>query len=165
MITSRSLDFIHDLDHVPSRKIENELLRIQRTHISGTTFSIEFTCFAPGILLLSPCHILCLVPSLYASGTHQHRSSVPLALSLQKVIGCLSNDYASILTITNISAEQAEILCLQAKDLVHKRNLRSRLVSNEGLLGWRRKRFLLLWEAGLLSAELLLRWRVVLKAN
>lgn len=157
----------NDLDHIPIRRIEFELLNIQRTHLSGATFSIEFTCFAPGVAFLSSCYILCLVPFLYASRGHQyrtHRFSV-LALSLQKVIGLLNNRYASILTVTNISSKQAAVLCCRERDMVYNGNLRNRLISDEGLVGWRRERFMLLWEAGLLSAGLLFRWRIILKAN
>lgn len=161
MSTRHSKDLIYDLDHIPSHKVEREALRIQKTRLPGATFSIEFTCFASGIGFLSPSYILCLVPFLYAS----RGSSVPLTLSLLKVIGFLTNDFVSILAITNISSEQADILRFQEQTMVHKSDLRNRLLREVGLMGWRRQRFMLLWEAGLLSAGLLCRWRIALKAN
>ena len=135
-------------------------------HSSSTTFSIEFTCFAPGITILTPCYILCLMPFIYASRSRHNTSrNVSSTLSLQKVIGWLSNDYGTILSVINISSEQAAILCGQEKDMIYNCNLRKRLISGEGLMGWRRKRLMWLWEAGLLSVGLLFRWRIILKAN
>jgi hypothetical protein len=101
------------------------------------------------------------VPFLYAS----RGSSVPLTLSLLKVIGFLTSDFVSILTITNISSEQADVLRFQEQAMVHESDLRNRLLTEGGLMGWRRKRFTLQWEAGLLSAGLLCRWRITLKVN
>jgi len=160
-------DFTHDLDHIPYYRIEREVLRILRTQLSDAIFSIEFTCFAPGITFVSPCYILCILPFLYASRSRNSyvRNSVPSTLSLQKVIGWLSNDYATTLSVTNISSEQAAILCEQEKCMVYNSNLRNQLIGDESLVGWRRKRFMLLWEAGLLSAGLIFRWRIILKAN
>jgi hypothetical protein len=106
------------------------------------------------------------MPFLYALKSQCSTSrNVPSTLSLQKVIGWLSKDYATVLSVTNISSEQATILCGQEKDMVYSCNLRTRLVGDEGLVGWRRKRFMLLWEAGLLTTGLLFRWRIILKAN
>lgn len=77
----------------------------------------------------------------------------------------MSNERLSILSITNISSEHADSLLVQEKELATSKDLRNHVVSNRGLTGWRKRRLALVWQAGLLSAGLLIRWRIVLNIN
>lgn len=62
--------------------------------------------------------------------------------------------------------EHAKLLRAQERELVENREVRRRVVDDEGgVAAWRVKRLVLLWEAGLLSAGLLTRWRIQLKAS
>ncbi len=94
-----------------------------------------------------------------------YRTSTPLLLTLQSVVAALSNERLSILTLTNISSEHADSLLFQEKELVTSKGLRNQIVRKGGLTGWRKRRLALVWQAGLLSAGLLIRWRIVLKVN
>jgi len=94
-----------------------------------------------------------------------YRTSTPLLLTLQRVVAAMSNERLSILSVTNISSEHAESLLVQEKELVTIKHLRDHTVNNRGLTGWRKRRLALVWQAGLLSAGLLIRWRIVLKVD
>ncbi len=172
------LSCAYDLDYTPYHNIEHLIFRLRRIHKLGSTFSIEFSCLTSRSTFFSRHFILCAIPLFFLSKDHKPgnrtskplRSTTPLFLTLQQVIAVLSKPSnlgraESVLSITNITMEHAKLLRAQERELVENRGVRSRIVDEGGVAAWREKRLVLLWEAGLLSAGLLTRWHVQLKAS
>ena len=159
---------MHDLDFVPYYDLESEIKRNMRIHKPGSTFSMEFSALAPGINLLGQTAIMCSLPFQSTfSRKHEiasYRTATPLLVSLQRVVALTSNDGScAIESVNNVSRQRAEHLYQIEQQLTDDRKARREVVNGEGIYRWREKRLILGWEAGLLTAGLLIRWRILLK--
>ena len=83
---------------------------------------------------------------------------------LSAFVALLSSESSKvgIRSIVDISRWHAQSLLQLEERLSNDRHLRMTCVQEEGITGWRVEKFMLAWEAGLLRAGLLTRWRVVL---
>ncbi len=111
--------------------------------------------------------MLCAIPFLPndISGLGQagriNRTSTPLFVKLEEVIALLSSaGPLSIKSIENVSYERAAMLHKLEQELVYNKNLRNEHIKDVSVEGWRKDRFMLAWEAGLLVAKKLVRWKI-----
>lgn len=144
-----------------------EIRRIQSLHRRGNSTVIEFSCLGRGVWPMSLDFILCAVLFLpidmHTGGraARINRTSAPLFIKLESVIALLSSTGAlPIKSIENISIEHTSMLYDLEQELVYNRDLRQEHIEDVGLEGWRKDRFMLAWEAGLLRAGKLARWRI-----
>jgi hypothetical protein len=112
--------------------------------------------------------ILCAIPFLLRTYKHSKeaskygRTTTPLMTQFSTFIAFMSSESSTINSIGNISRWHAHSLLQLEERLSNDRHLRMTCVQEEGIAGWREKKFMLAWEAGLLRAGFLTRWRVVL---
>jgi len=157
-----------DLDFVPFHKLEKEINKIQFGLQSGSTTVLEFSCLAPGVRFMGRDFILCAIPFLLRTykGSKEAlkygRTTAPLLTRFNTFVALMSSKSSTIKSIGNISCWHAQSLLQLEERLSNDRHLRMTCVQEEGIAGWREKRFMLAWEAGLLRAGFLTRWRVVL---
>jgi hypothetical protein len=112
--------------------------------------------------------ILCAIPFLqrtYRDSTEAlkyGRTTAPLLARFNTFVTLLSSESSTIRSIGNISHWHAHSLLHLEEKLSNDRDIRTNCVQQEGIAGWREKKFMLAWEAGLLRAGFLTRWQVVL---
>lgn len=157
-----------DLDFVPFHKLEKEINKIQSSLQSGSTTILEFSCLASEVRFMSRKFILCAIPFLLRTYNDPKkafkygRTIVPLLTGFNTFVAIMSSESSTIKSIGNISSWHAHSLLQLEERLSNDRHLRMTCVREEGIAGWREKKFMLAWEAGLLRAGFLMRWRVVL---
>lgn len=157
-----------DLDFVPFHHLEKEINEIQSSLQLGSAINLEFSCLAPAVRFMSRDFILCAIPFLLrtykdSKETPKHsRTTAPLLTPFKTFVDLLSSESSTIRSIVNISRWHAHSLLQLEERLSNDRHLRMTCVQEEGIAGWREKKFMLAWEAGLLHAGFLTRWRVVL---
>ena len=156
-----------DLDFVLYQDISVEIRRIQSLHQHGNFTTIEFSCLGSEIRLLSSDLVLCAIPflpndiSVHGQAARINRTSTPLFVKLEEVIALLSSaGPLFIKSIENVSSERAAMLHKLEQELVYNKNLRDEHIEDVNVVGWRKDRFMLAWEAGLLVAKKLVRWRI-----
>ena len=158
-----------DLDFIPFHHLEKEINKIQCSIPSGSTI-LEFSCLAPAVRFMSRDFILCAIPFLLRSykdsreAPKHKRTTAPLLTRFNTFVALLSSESTTIRirSIVDISRWHAHSLLQLEERLSNDRHLRTACVQEEGIAGWREKKFMLAWEAGLLRAGFLMRWRVVL---
>jgi hypothetical protein len=158
-----------DLDFVPFHHLEKQINKIQCSLPSGSTI-LEFSCLAPAVRFMSRDFILCAIPFLLrtykdSKEAPKHiRTTSPLLTRFNTFVALLSSEPSTIRvkSIVDISRWHAHSLLQLEERLSNDRHLRTTCVQEEGIAGWREKKFMLAWEAGLLRAGFLTRWRVVL---
>ena len=158
-----------DLDFVPFHHLENEISKIRSSLPSGSTI-LEFSCLAPAVRFMSRDFILCALPFLLRpykdskEAPKYNRSTAPLLTRFHTFVALLSSESSTIRirSIVDISRWHAHSLLQLEESLSNDRHLRMTCVEEEGIAGWREKKFMLAWEAGLLRAGYLTRWQVVL---
>ncbi|KJA27419.1 hypothetical protein HYPSUDRAFT_934307 [Hypholoma sublateritium FD-334 SS-4] len=158
-----------DLDFVHYQDIAVEIRRIQSLHQHGNSTTIEFSCLGSAIRLVSSDFVLCAIPflpndeNMHGQAARINRTSTPLFVKLEEIIAFLSSaEPISIKSIENISSEHAATLHELEQELVYNKNLRNEHIKDVSLEGWRKDRFMLAWEAGLLMAKKLVRWRITI---
>ena len=157
-----------DLPHISQDRntlfLDTVLHRRWKSAISNTLSldCIEFTSFvSQNVPSLSPEFILCALPLAYRS-----RLSSPLLGSLFEVMNIIQPlTHIKIKTVENISKDYSSFLATMERNLVEQGTIRARLVDEHGLEKWRQERFLLAWEAALVDAGFMVRWRIVLDAK
>ncbi|TFK42387.1 hypothetical protein BDQ12DRAFT_676119 [Crucibulum laeve] len=159
-----------DLDYVPYQHIQSSIQKTLSSLQPGTSLVVNFTAIQQATAYLDEQFVLCAIPFLPRKYGNSHtkkkhvRTAVPLYLTLPHALEIISNaPNTTIHSVENASRERA--LSLQAWEqlLVHDRKLRSVYIDENGIESWRENRFLLAWEAGLLMAEFLIRWHVVIQ--
>jgi hypothetical protein len=159
-----------DLDFVPFHHLEKEIIKIQSSLSLGSTIILEFSCLAPAVRFMSRDFILCSIPFLLRTykgsnlkeAPKHSRTTSPLLTRFNTFVALLSSESSKIRSIVDISRWHAHSLLQLEERLSNDRHLRMTCVQEEGIAGWREKKFMLAWEAGLLRAGFLTRWRVVL---
>ena len=159
----------YDLDFVPFHHLEKEVNKIRSSLPSGSTI-LEFSCLDPAIRFMSRDFILCAIPFLLRTykdsneASKYSRTPAPLLTRFNTFVALLSSESSTIRirSIVDISRWHAHSLLQLEERLSNDRDLRTTCVQEEGIAGWREKKFMLAWEAGLLRAGFLMRWRVVL---
>ena len=157
-----------DLDFVPFHHLEKEIKKVQSSLQSGSTITLEFSCLAPAVRFMSRNFILCAIPFLLHTYSESKeapkhsRTTGALLTRFHTFVALLSSESSSITSIVDISRWHAHSLLQLEERLSNDRHLRMTCVQDEGIAKWREKKFMLAWEAGLLRAGLLTRWRVVL---
>ena len=157
-----------DLDFVPFHHLGKEINKVQSSLQSGSTIILEFSCLAPAVRFMSRDFILCAIPFLLRTyknskeAPKHSRTTAPLLTRFNTLVALLSSESSKIRSIVDISRWHAHSLLQLEERLSNDRHLRMTCVQEEGITGWREKKFMLAWEAGLLRAGFLTRWRVVL---
>lgn len=112
--------------------------------------------------------ILCAIPFLLPTSKDSKealrysRTTTPLLTRFKTFVALMSSESSTIRSIENISRSHASSLLQLEERLSNDRHLRMACVRKEGIAGWREKKFMSAWEAGLLRAGFLTRWRVTL---
>lgn len=158
-----------DLDFVPFNKLKKEMNKIQSNLRPGSTIILEFSCLAPGVKFMGRDFILCAIPFLLrtykdSEGELKYgRTTSPLLTRFDTFVALMSSaELSTIKSIGNISCWHADSLLQLEERLSNDRHLRMTCVQEESMAGWREKKFMLAWEAGLLRTGFLTRWRVVI---
>ncbi|KAF8798200.1 hypothetical protein BYT27DRAFT_7265305 [Phlegmacium glaucopus] len=157
-----------DLDFVPFHNLEKEINKMQSSLQSGSTTVLEFSCLAPGVRFMGRDFILCAIPFLLRTyrdskvALKYGRTTAPLLTRFNTFVALMSSKSSTIKSIGNISSWHAHSLLHLEERLSNDRHLRMTCVQEEGIAGWREKKLMLAWEAGLLRAGFLTRWRVVI---
>ncbi|KAF8163503.1 hypothetical protein B0H34DRAFT_837142 [Crassisporium funariophilum] len=157
-----------DLDFISYHRLEAELSVIHLRLGPDSSKAIEFSCLAPGIGFLTHDFVLCAIPFLPTTyrtsktNTQVSHTTTPLFVSLNSVIASLSSGPWTIKSIQNISNLHALALDKLGQDLLYDKAARSAFIEGANVAAWREKIFRLAWEAALLRAGLLMRWRVIL---
>ena len=157
-----------DLDFVPFYHLEKEINKIQSSLQSGSTTILEFSCLAPAVRFMSRDFILCAIPFFLRTykdskeAPKHSRTTAPLLARFNTFVALLSSKSPTIRSIVDISHWHAHSLLQLEERLSNDRHLRMTCVQEESIAGWREKKFMLAWEAGLLRAGFLTRWQVVL---
>lgn len=92
---------------------------------------------------------------------------MPFTTTLSTVLSTLDSqgDDISVLGVDNISDRYAESLFGAAHTLCDDRDLRGNFISRNSLVGWRKECLHGVWEAALLKAGLLVRWKITFRKN
>lgn len=157
-----------DLDFVPFHHLGKEINKILSSLQSGSTIILEFSCLPPSVTFMSRDFILCAIPFLLRTykdlkeAPKHSRTTAPLLTRFITFVALLSSESSTIRSIVDISRWHAHSLLQLEERLSSDRHLRMTCVQEEGIAEWREKKFMLAWEAGLLRAGFLTRWRVVL---
>ncbi len=95
------------------------------------------------------------------------RTTLPFTTSLSTVLTLLGSHDGdiSVVRVDNVSMQYAESLFGAAKTLCSDSDLRAKFISRNSLVGWRQECLHGVWEAALLKAGLLVKWKITLKKN
>ncbi|KAH9079692.1 hypothetical protein EDB83DRAFT_2514206 [Lactarius deliciosus] len=138
---SHSLDFF-DLDFVPHRKLKIVIRHLTSSITQGVPTSLLLTTKAQG-------------------------TTLPFTTSLSTVLTLLGTHGGdiSVLSVDNISVRYAESLFGAADTLCNDSDIRGKFISRNSLVGWRRECLHGVWEAALLKAGLLVKWKITFRKN
>lgn len=167
------------LDYIPYSQIEASLKSFQTRLRDGASGTLELTTLASNIAFLSTPFIFSAIPFLprkYLKPDTQtplrttQRTSTPLFTSLPRIIELLtstshagSSTQIRIESIQNVSQHTASFLQTLSTSLEDDSEVRTKFIDRWSIEGWREHRFLMDWEAGLLSAGLLTKWVIVVR--
>jgi len=157
------------LDFLPYPELESSIRTIQARLHPGSSALFKFTSISPKIAFLSDQFVFCCLPFMprryLLKQDNPRRTSTPLLTSLHHITEVLSTESStvSIQQITNVTAEHIIALRMMEQSLVTDPVRRLGMIGKWGLDGWRDHRFMIAWEAGLLSAGYLQRWNVVVR--
>ena len=95
------------------------------------------------------------------------RTTLPFTTSLSTVLSLLDSHGGdiSILSVDNITLRYAESLFGAANTLCNDSHIRGNFISRNSLTGWRKECLHGVWEAALLRAGLLVKWKITFKKN
>ncbi|TFK49928.1 hypothetical protein OE88DRAFT_293787 [Heliocybe sulcata] len=162
------------LDSVRSAHVESWIRALKNTCEKGETVAIHFTTLNPSVHLWSKELVLCAVPFLprryqgkdkKRTSNAATRTSAPLATPVHRILELLTsgNSGLDVISLNNISADYLAGLNHHAQNVEDNRNLRTTMIDDIGLEGWREERLMFSWEAGLYAANLLTRWVIMLR--
>ena len=141
-----------DLDFVPFHKLEMEIKKIKSSFQLGSTTILEFSCLAPGVRFMGCNFILCAIPFLLRTykdskdALKYGRTTAPLLTQFNTFVALMSSKSSTIKSIGNISCRHAHSLLELEERLSNDRHLRTTCVQEEGVAGWRKRKFMLAWE-------------------
>ncbi|KAH9066377.1 hypothetical protein EDB87DRAFT_1828403 [Lactarius vividus] len=155
-----SLDFF-DLDFVPHRKLKIVIPHLTSSITQGVTTSLLLTTKAQGLSMFDPRFT---VAALFF---RPPRTTLPFTTSLSTVLTLLGTHGGdiSVLSVDNISVRYAESLFGAANTLCNDGDIRRKFISRNSLVGWRRECLHGFWEAALLKAGLLVKWKITFRKN
>ncbi|KAI9446178.1 hypothetical protein H4582DRAFT_1904114 [Lactarius indigo] len=155
-----SLDFF-DLDFVPHRKLQVVIRHLTSSIKQGVTTSLLLTTKAQGLSMFDPRF------TIAALFFRPPRTTLPFTTSLSTVLTLLGSHDGdiSVLSVDNISVRYAESLSGAANTLCNDSDIRGKFILRNSLVGWRRECLHGDWEAALLKAGLLVKWKITFRKN
>lgn len=175
---------VYTLDVIPYLHLENFIRSLQSSLVTGKSVKIFLTTRSPSVSFWNSSFILTAISFLPRAtrfkGTGiqtavQPESQIlwqlprctttPLQASLSQVIGTLTSGRSPFLvdSVQNISEEYASALNKYAEELEEDANTRNAFLDLYGLNGWREERLWAWWKAGLLNADLLQEWSIIVR--
>ncbi|KAI0306295.1 hypothetical protein B0F90DRAFT_1688731 [Multifurca ochricompacta] len=150
-----------DLDFVPHWKLKSLVRQLISSLHEGTTTSLLLTTKAPELSMFD---------SRYAIATlffQPPRTTLPFTTSISTVLTLLGTygDSISVLGAENITISYAESLFGAASTLCTDTDIRAKFIGRNSLVGWRKECLRGVWEAALLKAGLLIKWKITIKIN
>lgn len=136
--------------------------------------NVEFTCLASDVEWMSKRFLLCcaiLVPSLGHNLSKSKKTALPFLVSYADIavriqaISSVCHSSKDKAMIQDISMLHADALELHENDIVFDRWVRSSFVARHGPDAWRETRLRLKWEAALLRAKVLVRYKVTVSVR
>ncbi|KAI9459445.1 hypothetical protein BJY52DRAFT_1211808 [Lactarius psammicola] len=155
-----SLDFF-DLDFVPHWKLKVVIRHLTSSITQGVTTSLLLTTKAQGLSIFDARFTITTLFFRPPRTTLPFTTSLPTVLSL---LGTHGGDI-SVLSVDNITERYAESLFGAANTLCNDSDTRGKFISRNSLVGWRRECLHGVWEAALLKAGLLVKWKITFKKN
>ncbi|KAJ3544076.1 hypothetical protein NMY22_g2906 [Coprinellus aureogranulatus] len=167
-----------DLDFIPIPYVASAISVAKRrlaldNALDYDDLNVEFTCLARDIGFMSKRYLLCcaiLLPSLGHNLSKSKKTALPFFGSIEAMVRrlegvltptCSPGKAKSIIKAVNdISMLHADALELHENDMVFDTWVRSSFVARHGPDAWRETRLRLKWEAALLRAKVLVRWKV-----
>ena len=152
---------LFDLDFVPHWKLKIAIRHLTSSITQGVTTSLLLTTKAQGLSIFDPRF------SIAALFFRPPRTTLPFSTSLPTVLDLLGTHGGdiSVLSVDNISVRYADSLSGAANSLCNDSDLRAKFISRNSLVGWRKECLHGFWEAALLKAGLLVKWKITLKKN
>ena len=153
-----------DLDFIPLPFIPSAIILAHRQVVQEGTFEVEFTCLADSTGFASLHFWLCaaiLLPNRHNISTSK-KTGLPFIVDLPTILRSLSSPTVTVQSVKDISRVHAKALECHESDMVNDKWMRSSFVARHGIHAWRETRLRLKWEAMLLRASLLLRWKVTM---
>ena len=149
------LDYF-DLDFVPHWKLKMTICHLTSSIKHGVTTSLLLTTKAQGLSIFDPRYT---IATLFF---RPPRTTLPFTTSLSTVLALLGahGGEISVLGVDNVSMRYAESLFGAANSLCNDSDLRGKFISRNSLVGWRKECLHGVWEAALLKAGLLVKWKI-----
>ncbi|KAJ7583062.1 hypothetical protein C8J56DRAFT_1168043 [Mycena floridula] len=159
------IPILSNFDQVLSLDTEQEIPDFVSKLSPNAPAAIEFTLLSPNITpsLQNTCFVLSIMPFL-PNSHGASRSPSPFQLTLHGILDLLSTNHSevSIAAIHNVTATYADLLHTAHDGILQDRETRTRIIEQNGVSAWREQRFMLVWEAALMTAGYLNRWVIVL---
>ncbi|KAN0140890.1 hypothetical protein V8E53_001334 [Lactarius tabidus] len=152
---------LFDLDFVPHWKLKIVIRHLASSIPQGVTTLLLLTTKAEGLSIFDPRFA---ITTLFF---RPPRTTLPFTTTLSTVLSLLGTHGGdiSVLSVDNISARYADSLFDAANSLCNDSDLRATFISRNSLVGWRKECLHGVWEAALLKAGLLVKWKITLRKN
>ncbi|KAI0059532.1 hypothetical protein BV25DRAFT_1050293 [Artomyces pyxidatus] len=156
--------YLLDLDFVPPAKLSSTIRHYLRTASSiQHTVSLLLTTKDPSVSFLDPAFALVALPFLPRRSSLNTRTTTAFVTSLSTILGLLSDAAATVVSVENTSTSYADALFRASETMKNEPPVRTSFVKQRGTEGWREECLCGQWEAALLQAGLLTKWRITVR--
>ena len=158
------------LDVIPYPHLENFIRALQSSLIRGQSVKLFLSTRGASAAFWKPGFVNAAMPFLRRKFRSEEAhmaltSTTPIQASLSQTIGLLTSGSDALLvdSVQNISEEYAAALNKHVEDLEEDAAKRTAFVKAHGANFWREERLVASWTAGLLNADLLQVWSIVVR--
>lgn len=164
--STASTSNLYDLDRVCEKDLQQACRSVSLSLRTGSSATIAFS-----VRNSTASYKICAVPFLprLHGGSPEHRTSIPMTLTLSRVIQALDaarrevNGPAIHLNVAQNITESAIFNIRKIRERMEwDSKFRTPAIKNFGPDGWREELLMLDWEAAILKAGMVSRWKIVI---